>query len=101
MSRRIEWDLVKAESYRKKHGISFETATRAFSDPFAVTEIQDARLSEHRWQTIAVVDGTTLLLVVHTDWEEGEVEVTRLISARLAERHERRRYEDNYRQIRN
>ena len=101
MTRRFEWDESKAESNWKKHGITFETASRAFADPFAVTEIDSDAVSEYRWRTIAMVNGMTLLLVVHTDWEEGDIEVTRLISARLAERPERRKYENNYGKIRN
>ncbi|RUU48293.1 BrnT family toxin, partial [Mesorhizobium sp. M2C.T.Ca.TU.002.02.1.1] len=35
---RFEWDLEKAGSNLRKHGVSFETAVRVFSDPFALTE---------------------------------------------------------------
>ena len=34
---RFDWDSAKAESNRRKHGISFATAVRAFGDPFALT----------------------------------------------------------------
>ena len=40
-----------------------------------------------------MVEGVLLLLVAHTFLEEGDVEVVRIISARRAERQERRRYE--------
>lgn len=42
---RFEWDPAKADANRRKHGISFETAVRAFADPFALFEpdrIEDA-----------------------------------------------------------
>ena len=48
---------------------------------------------EERWQTIGVVDGIVMLLVAHTVREQDDVEVIRIISARRADRKERRRYE--------
>lgn len=30
---RFEWDPIKAEANRRKHGVSFEEAESAFSDP--------------------------------------------------------------------
>ena len=89
---RFEWDDWKNESNRKKHGISFETATEVFYDPsFLQTEdrIVDGEL---RWHTIGHVAGFYLLLVVHTLVEDGE-EVIRIISAREATVHERGKYE--------
>jgi hypothetical protein len=42
------------------------------------------------------VEGSLLLLVAHTVWDDaGGVEVIRIISARRAEPKERRRYEQN------
>ena len=52
---------------------------------------------ERRWQTLGMVEGVLLLLVAHTFLEEGDVEVVRIISARRAERQERRRYEQENR----
>ncbi len=49
---------------------------------------------EVRWQTVGMADGVLLLLVVHTFEDEDEAEVIRIISARKADAHERRRYED-------
>jgi len=48
---------------------------------------------EERWQTIGVVDGIVMLLVAHTVREQDDIEVIRIISARRADRKERRRYE--------
>jgi hypothetical protein len=36
---KIEWDPRKAKSNLEKHGISFEEAATALSDPMAVTGI--------------------------------------------------------------
>lgn len=59
--------------------------------------------SELQWQTIGVVDGNCLLLVVHTTWDEYEdgqlVEIIRIISARSADKAESRRYEHEIRQV--
>ncbi|WP_459935778.1 BrnT family toxin [Desulfonatronum parangueonense] len=93
---RFEWDPAKAESNRKKHRVSFETATRVFADPFAMVEQDRFENGDYRWQTLGIVEGYLLLLVAHTvrDDEEGN-EVIRIISARRAEPKERKRYEQN------
>lgn len=96
MKTRFEWDPAKAESNRRKHGVSFETATRVFADPFALTVQDRIEQGEARWQTLGIVEGYLLLLVAHTAWDEDDgVEVIRIISARRAEPKERKRYEQN------
>ncbi len=90
----FEWDPVKAEANLKKHGVAFEDAVRVFADPFHISEVERAEGGEHRWQTIGTVDGTRLLLAVHTWRDEDGVDIIRIISARKAERYERRRYEN-------
>lgn len=89
------WDTEKSRSNRQKHGLSFETAQYAFSDPLAVTRL-DSYSEEERWQTIGLV-GQVVIFVVHT-WpgfiaEVGE-ETGRIISARKATAYERRAYEE-------
>ena len=73
--------------------MSFPTAARVFSDPYALVEQDRIENGEERWQTIGVVDGIVMLLVAHTVREQDDVEVIRIISARRADRKERRRYE--------
>jgi uncharacterized DUF497 family protein len=103
MKIRFEWDPIKAASNLRKHGVTFETAIRVFADPFALTGQDRIEDGEHRWQTLGMVEGRLLLLVAHTireDDEGGEaIEVIRIISAREAERKERRRYEQETRSI--
>jgi uncharacterized protein len=96
MGREFEWDEPKARANLRKHGVSFELARRAFDDPFSILEQDRIEGNEARWQTLGMVAGTTLLLVAHTiiEWDEG-TEIIRIISARLAERHEKRHYEKN------
>jgi uncharacterized protein len=94
---RFEWDPEKAESNRRKHGVSFEIAARAFVDPFALTDQDRIEGGEYRWQTLGMVEGRLLLLIAHTIRDEDEdgktVEIIRIISARKADSRERRRYE--------
>ncbi len=86
MKIRFEWDKAKAESNLRKHGISFEIATRAFADLFALVKQDRIENGEHRWQTLGLVDGYLLILVAHTVRVDVDgTEVIRIISARRAE----------------
>jgi len=97
MVMRFEWDPFKAASNARKHGVTFETAVRAFGDPLASTKVEGIEQGEMRWLTIGMGDAHILLFVAHTIWERYEdgqsVEVIRIISARRATPSERRRYE--------
>ena len=93
MYRRFEWDENKNQSNIRKHKISFEVATRAFSDQFAYSYPERIENGEQRWQTIGRVEGRIFLLIAHTLWDEDEIEVVRIISARPATAKERRHYE--------
>lgn len=92
---RFEWDPAKAESNRRKHGVSFDLAIRVFADPFALTEQDRIEDREYRWRTIGMVGGLAVLVVAHTDREDDGIEVIRIISARRADGRERRRYEQD------
>jgi len=94
MKIRFEWDLVKAATNLRKHGVSFETATRVFADPGALFEPDRIEDAEQRWRAIGVVEGFAMILVAHTVREQEDLEVIRIISARRADRLERRRYEE-------
>ncbi len=94
MKTRFEWDPTKAASNFRKHGVSFQTAARVFADPYALVEQDRIENGEERWQTIGVVEGVLMLMVAHTVREQDDIEVIRIISARHANRKERRRYEE-------
>lgn len=98
---RFEWDRTKAAINLRKHAISFDIAVRVFADPCALTVLDENLGGELRWQTIGLVEGQLLLVVAHTtrdDEEDGQpIEVIRIISARAADRKERRRYEQETR----
>lgn len=88
----FEWDDAKAAQNYADHGVSFEAAKAVFNDPFAVERVDD-RLDydEDRYNILGMVDGH-VLYVAYT-LRNGTI---RIISARGAEPHERRRYhEDN------
>jgi uncharacterized protein len=88
----FEWDPVKAISNRRKHGVTFDNATRVFDDPGSISEPDRVVDGELRWLTIGIFDGMTVLTVAYTVYEEGDDEVIRIISARTANRLERIRY---------
>jgi uncharacterized DUF497 family protein len=91
----FEWDEAKAESNRRKHGIDFDDAIEAFYDPHSIMEQDRVVDGELRWQTIGLVGDAAIVLVAHTVDEHGQEEVIRIVSARLADRKERRRYGQN------
>ena len=84
--RYFSWDRRKARGNIGKHGIDFDTAVRAFSDPFAVRRFDRIVDGETRWHTIGMVGGQLLVLVVHTTEEEDGDEYVRIISARRADK---------------
>lgn len=86
----FEWDRTKAESNRRKHKITFDEAVSVFYDPLSATfPDPDSSRIEERLVTIGQSSRERLLVVVHT--EQGET--IRIISARLATAHERKRHE--------
>ena len=83
----FEWDENKAKINKIKHGVSFKVATKVFEDENRI-ERPDYNHSqeENRWQVIGKVD--KILFVVYT--ERGDI--TRLISAREADKKEKEIY---------
>lgn len=85
----FEWDSQKAQSNYANHGVNFEEAAEVFFDPFYQSgEASDG--GERRDFVLGYSIIQRVLFVVYT--ERGAR--TRLISARLATRHERRLYEE-------
>ncbi len=78
--------------------MAFEEAILAFTDPFALMTQDRIERGEQRWQTLGMVGGYLVLLVAHTVNEQADgTEVIRIISARAADRKERKRYENQAR----
>lgn len=91
---RYEWDDQKNQINVRKHGFTFEETIHVFSDPNCLTWI-DERYSygEIRKITIGKVtrfNRTIIIVVVHTERKEA----IRIISARPANKKERRRYHE-------
>lgn len=78
----FDWDDFKAESNKKKHGVSFAEAATVFSDPNAI-EIFDRKNSdrEDRWILVGLSVKSQVLLVIFVERED---EFIRIISARKA-----------------
>lgn len=89
----IEWDEEKNMVNKEVHHIAFEDAQYIFSDKNRIERIDRSEgnmFGEERWQTIGKVG--KVLFVVYTEPGENK----RIISARLAEKHERRSYNGYY-----
>jgi uncharacterized protein len=92
MALRFEWDQNKARSNLSKHSVSFAEASTVFGDPNSITITDPAHSSsEDRYIILGLSYLGKLRVVVHT--ERGEN--IRIISARPANRNERRTYEKN------
>ena len=83
----FEWDIKKDRANQRKHGISFSLAALVFSDENRKERLDETSIEEERWITVGLVDGEEVV-VVYTI-RDG---VTRLISARGADRYEREDY---------
>jgi len=86
---KYQWDKNKSTSNFQKHGIEFADAVSVFQDDLALT-IPDRRFDEERFISIGMDAFGRILAVVFT-WRGDEI---RLISARRAERSERKQYEE-------
>jgi len=96
---RFDWDPRKERRNRQRHDIGFDDASTIFADDLSIT-IPDPEHSQEdeRWVTIGLSHRERLLVVVHTE-QDGH-EVVRIISARPADRDERREYEEGHRRKR-
>jgi hypothetical protein len=88
----FEWDPVKAETNFKKHGVCFAEAEPVFVDDFALTIADDeSDPDERRFISIGMGMKARVLVVVYCYRGRN----IRIISARLAETHEREQYEEH------
>jgi len=85
------WDPRKDVANQEKHGVSFELAAEVFNDPLHLSE-PDPHPDGDRWTTIGQA-GPVILFVAHS-LLEPDLEFGRIISARRATKHERKRYEE-------
>ncbi|MGH7826668.1 MAG: BrnT family toxin [Candidatus Binatia bacterium] len=90
----FDWDPQKARANGLKHGVSFEEAATVFFDP----EGLDGEDLDHSWdepRRLRLAKSTLgrILVIAYTIRSPGDEETTRIISARRANRKERKRYE--------
>ena len=87
----FEWDVKKAEANYKKHGVRFSETLPVFEDEYAITITDDeSDPEEQRFVSIGTGAKERVLVVVYS-YRDKKI---RIISARLAEAHERRQYEE-------
>jgi uncharacterized DUF497 family protein len=90
MALNCTWDTRKATTNLRKHGVSFEEAATVFGDALALA-IEDAG-DPDRLLMLGMSERQRILLVVHAELDDATI---RIISARRATSHERRRYEED------
>jgi uncharacterized DUF497 family protein len=89
---RVTWDEAKNLANQKKHGVSFQEASKLFSSRASYLEVFDDAHSDVEDRFIAIGPiSRGLVLVV---WVEKDEETVRIISARWATRREQRLYEE-------
>ena len=90
---RFEWNPRKAAGNRKKHGVSFDEAKSAFLDENARVIPDPIQPDEEdRFILLGLSIQLRLLVVCHC-YRESE-DVIRIISARKADRSERKQYSE-------
>ena len=88
---KFEWHPKKAITNVQKHDVTFQEAATVFGDPLAITfEDPDHSLNEKRYITFGLSIQKRLIVVSHTERSNR----TRIISARLMYRKERKIYEE-------
>ena len=85
----FEWDSAKELANRKKHGIDFRTVARVLLDPYVIEFDDHDAIGELRFNAIGLVDGRMLFVSFAM---RGDV--VRIISARGAEPHEKKKYHE-------
>ena len=84
-------DPAKAAHNLKKHKVSFEEAASVFGDPMSYTFADpDHSIGEARWLMFGLSQMNRVLVVIYTRRRKKY----RIISARLATKHERKIYEE-------
>jgi len=87
----FEIDPTKAAQNLKKHRVSFEEAASVYGDPMAYTFADpDHSIGEERWLMFGLSRMARVLAIIYSH-RHGKF---RIISARLATRHERKIYEE-------
>ena len=88
----FEWDQAKDTTNIKKHGVSFDEAKTVFTDEYArLIADPEHSLDEDRFILLGISINSGLLVVCHCIRENQKI---RIISARKANKQERKAYEE-------
>lgn len=93
---KFEWDLKKADENKRKHKISFEEAITAFDDPFALIASDKKHSTSQETREWLIGEAVPGILVIVFTLRESKTRV-RIISARKANRKEKKLYEETKR----
>lgn len=89
----FDWDEIKNEANKKKHGVSFEEAQSVFYDVEALLILDPEHSQEEdRFIILGFSDRARLLIVCHC-YRESDT-VIRIISARKATKNEAKQYSE-------
>jgi uncharacterized protein len=86
---KFEWDPAKATTSIRRHGITFEQAKDVFLDARGIELLDESSSDEERWRLLGRSEAG-ILMVVYTE-RRGRI---RIVSARLADKRERKVYLD-------
>jgi uncharacterized DUF497 family protein len=91
---RFEWDSEKSIRNKENHGFYFEQILEVFDDPFLLEayDRDNSTQDEDRLKAIASFERRSYFFLSYT--VKGER--IRIITARLAEPEERKRYDENF-----
>ena len=90
---RFEWDVEKASTNVKKHGVSFEEASSVFFDDNALLrDDPDHSEEEDRFIILGLSEAANILVVCHCYRMNDEI--IRIISARKATSQETKQYNE-------
>lgn len=85
----FEWDEAKNLTNIRKHGIDFADIPLVFENEMLIELDERFDYGEERWIGIGFLDPGVVVIV----WAERQHDLFRIISARRANRHERKRFE--------
>ena len=87
---KFQWDPQKEKTNQKKHGVSFDDAKDAMTCELVVVLKEDSDSGEERYVFLGMCKKLNILVVVVAYPDE---QITRIISARKANKRERKFYE--------
>lgn len=92
------WDDEKEKINIRKHGVDFRAAARIFLDSDVMLEYNsvDESTGEERWDAIGVFEAGILFVVYVERVTKRSNDIIRIISARYAEKEEKKRYVSGY-----